>query len=163
MIIKTDWENGAEFDVFNDYNRIKNNINEIYQIAIDVFDEFKIIDINDKNRSTVLQPHVFTNIEDNLKTIADNINLDIELPDKTFEENTLVWDADDLNRIEKNIELIRECLISQNKKYRYSGTFYCGEDWGLDSIDQDVKKSKILKEDGNSILKENDKYLLKEK
>lgn len=164
MIIKTDWQNGEEFDIHN-YNRMKNNINETYELVLEMFPQTENVEIEDKDYTSYYFIESLNDVENNLKAMIDAINIpDLFEPTKTFNNNALIWDASDINRIERTTLLINETLEKLlNQKFRYSGTFYSGEDWGFGDITYVApQKHKILKEDGNKILLENGNYLIKE-
>lgn len=99
---KTNW---AATDYFNlsDYNRIKNNINELWEMAQIVFPEFSISpmgnDITDYNH--VWDITEINRIENNLETIFQNVKYQISIGNKrTFSYNGLFIQYQELNRIE---------------------------------------------------------------
>ncbi len=97
---KTDWTIDDYFNA-SDFNRIKNNLSYIRELAIALYEEFGIKHISDdKTYSDYFYADEINDIEDNLKTINENtLNKDFgEYP--TYYENGNTMDFDELNRIE---------------------------------------------------------------
>jgi len=110
MIIKTDWING-NFDV-EDYNRIANNINENIKLSNKIYENMSSLAFI--TRQTTPLPDVFNRIETALQSLIDKLGLNELFEDtKKFNGNDVVWDADDINRIERTIDLLNRLLIGQ--------------------------------------------------
>ena len=119
---KTDWnanldENGNYIgDRFNasDYNRIKNNLEFLRQMASQTYQEFKIQNVsNDKTPSDYFYADEINKIEQNLKTInTKTINIRCDEP-KIYRDNQATMTYEDLNRLESLTEKIYNILKNQ--------------------------------------------------
>lgn len=119
---KTNWnasldENGNYIgDRFNasDYNRIKNNLEFLRQMASQTYQEFKIQNVsNDKTPSDYFYADEINKIEQNLKTININtINIQFDEP-KLYHDNQATMTYEDLNRLESLTERIYNILKNQ--------------------------------------------------
>lgn len=133
-MIKTNWQDGEVFDGVYDYHRIRDNIIEVYNLVLKVYPHFDIIDIEDKDYDDFCFDYYFNDIERNIQTLSDQTGIEIE-PTKHFVGNQEAWNTEDVNRIERTVKRIYYVLdLKSRQKFRYSGTFYSGEDWGIDSI-----------------------------
>lgn len=98
---KVDW---AETDYINyiDYNRIKNNIEYLRELALKLFPDFLFSDMgNDKSGySEIPYADEFNLIEENLEGIRDNTYKFYSTDSKTWYENRPTPTYEDLNRIE---------------------------------------------------------------
>lgn len=99
---KTNWNSNDRFNI-GDFNRIKNNITEIYGMARTVFNRiYNIEDMGEDMTSyaVIWSIPYFNAIENNVETINVNgYNLDIGAK-QTFYANGLFIMARELNRIE---------------------------------------------------------------
>lgn len=101
---KTDWSSASRFNI-EDYNRIRNNLNYLHDVALVRIGAFEIEDMGvdlvvDMDEGKNWDVDVFNAIENNLHTISNKIiNADIGAK-KTFYENGLFPDFVELNRIE---------------------------------------------------------------
>lgn len=101
---KTDWSSSSRFNI-EDYNRIKNNLVHLHDVALVRIGAFEIEDMGvdlvvDMDEGKNWDVDVFNAIENNLHTISNKIiNADIGAK-KTFYENGLLPDFAELNRIE---------------------------------------------------------------
>ncbi len=102
---KTDWawtsETEGDFFECTDYNRIKNNIEYLRELAQQIYLPFSIIDMgNDKTRSDYPYADEINNISDNLEIIVAN-TYPVSIGQKTtYEDNGQFIGYADLNRIE---------------------------------------------------------------
>lgn len=101
---KTDWSSASRFNI-EDYNRIRNNLNYLHDVALIRIGTFEIEDMGvdlvvDMDEEKNWDVDVFNSIENNLHTISNKIiNADIGAK-KTFYENGMMPDFAELNRIE---------------------------------------------------------------
>lgn len=101
---KTDWSSASRFNI-EDYNRIRNNLNYLHDVALVRIGTFEIEDMGvdlvvDMDEGKNWDVDVFNAIENNLHTISNKIiNANIGTK-KTFYENGLILDFNELNRIE---------------------------------------------------------------
>lgn len=99
---KTDWK---VTDYFNyvDYNRIKNNIDHIHSMALDMYLPFLWADMGDDKTSYSDFPYAdeFNAIEENLRSIQDSTYAFFNIEKKTWYENQRTPTFEDFNRIEQ--------------------------------------------------------------
>lgn len=109
---KTDWYGYTDSDGvytgdrFNaeDYNRIKNNLEYLLEMAKVLFEEFEIGDVgDDKTEEDYFYADEINQLEENLETI-NSYTLQLSYGDApTYEENGLIMDYTELNRLESAI------------------------------------------------------------
>lgn len=116
---KTDW---VISDYFNkeDYNRIKNNIAFLRDLAVTIYDTFSIEDMGSDKTSYSEFPYAdeFNHLENNLQTIRDKTFNFYQGSKKTWYENQRFPNYEDFNRLEKACLLIYEGLEGQRKNLR---------------------------------------------
>lgn len=103
---KTDWSSTDYFNL-TDYNRIKNNIAYIRELALEVFVDFPFEDMGNDKTSYTEYPYAdeFTAMEDNLEYIRENTFLFDDSEYKQWYENQRTPNYEDFNRLE------RACLL----------------------------------------------------
>lgn len=114
---KTNWSENDYFNV-EDYNRIKNNINEIRSQAILLWADFSIEDMGaDKTyHDYSFYADEINKFENNIEHLKNGIYSFQTGEKQTFYDNQLFIDYQELNRIEK------ACLmIYQNVQSRING------------------------------------------
>lgn len=109
---KTDWygmtdsDGNYTGDRFNatDYNRIKNNIEHLRELAIAMYDEFSIVSVGaDKSPADYFYADEINQLDENLRTINQKtMNLSIE-DSPIYADNTPTMTFDELNRLEQAI------------------------------------------------------------
>lgn len=126
MNVKTDWKITDTIDVKNDYQRIKSNILETYELIIQINPYVTLQTIPDYNAFTDV-PHLqmYQAIENNIYNM-NQLTFDLPYTKRDFPNfsiNNLYiknWDYNDLNRIESMVYLLYETAynyIEQNIKY----------------------------------------------
>lgn len=120
---KTDWygytdENGDyQGDRFNadDYNRIKNNIQYLRDLAVEMYTDFDIVDMgSDKGVSDYPYADEINLIESNLDTVTANTFRKNYGTKQIFTDNGAFIDFDELNRIESATLDLYNHLSSQH-------------------------------------------------
>ena len=117
---KTDW---VSTDYFNltDYNRIKNNIAYLRELALEVFVYFPWEDMGDDKSSYAEYPYAdeFNALEDNLEYMRENTFLFDDTDAKQWYANQRVPSYEDFNRLEKACLLFYNGFISikENKRH----------------------------------------------
>lgn len=103
---KTDWSSTDYFNL-TDYNRIKNNIAYIRELALEVFVDFPFEDMGNDKTSYTEYPYAdeFTAMEYNLEYIRENTFLFDDSEYKQWYENQRTPNYEDFNRLE------RACLL----------------------------------------------------
>lgn len=120
---KTDWygttdsEGVYSGDRFNakDFNRIKNNLEYLREIAIKLYDEFTINSLgDDRTPSDYFYADEINKLEENLNTINDSsIKRSYGSP-PTYYDNGNVMDFTELNRLESAILDLYDRLSNQS-------------------------------------------------
>lgn len=108
---KTDWSKSDRFN-FTDYNRIKNNLQYIYEQAKEIWGTFSIEDMGNDIESFTgnITARSINAFEHNLNTINQHVLTQDFGFSKTFFSNAPFIDADELNRIESATLSIKEML-----------------------------------------------------
>lgn len=111
---KTNWTINDRFN-YVDYNRIKNNIQWLYEKAVELYKQFNIADMGDDISSyEAYWPVKYFNAwEQNLETINQNVFIQNYGTKKTFYENGVFIQWDELNRIEGATLRMKELLERQ--------------------------------------------------
>lgn len=106
---KTDWESTDYFNL-TDYNRIKNNIAYLRELALEVFVDFPFEDMGDDKSSYSEYPYAdeFNAMENNLESMRENTFLFDDSEPKQWYENQRTPNYEDFNRLE------RACLLFYN-------------------------------------------------
>lgn len=111
---KTDWQEGDYFNL-EDYNRIKNNITCLHELALIMYPPFAIANMGaDKTGyEEYMYADEFCRIEDNLKLILDGSYPFTAFSQKAYHPNQPFLSYEDLNRIESASLRIYERLEGQ--------------------------------------------------
>ena len=119
---KTDWygavdENGVySGDRFNaaDFNRIKNNLAYLRDLAVQVYAEFDIVSLsNDRTPKDYFYADEINQLEENLNTINANSLKRSYGSTPTYNENGNTMDYDELKRLKGAILDLYDCLSNQ--------------------------------------------------
>ena len=111
---KTNWTASTRFNI-EDYNRIKNNLSYLYNTSLLLIGLFEIEDMGedlvvDLDEDKTWDVNVFNAFENNLHIISSKI-IDKDIgAKKTFYENGLFPDYNELNRIESAILMNKNAL-----------------------------------------------------
>lgn len=108
---KTDWQENNYFNP-EDYNRIKNNLIIIRQLAVEAWSYFEIEEMGeDKTYSDYYYADEINRFEDNIEKIREH-TLPFQTGDRqVFYENQPFIDWKELNRIEKACLLIYQNIL----------------------------------------------------
>lgn len=106
---KTDWVS-TDFFNLSDYNRIKNNIAYLRDLALTVYTDFSWQEMGVDKTSYAQYPYAdeFNALEDNLESLRQNTFLFDDSDPKQWYENQRTPNYEDFNRIE------RACLLFYN-------------------------------------------------
>lgn len=98
---KVDWVK-TDYINYTDYNRIKNNIEYLRELALKLYSDFSFSDMGNDKPGYSAFPYAdeFNLIEKNLKSIRDNTYKFYSTEPKTWYENKPTPTYEDLNRIE---------------------------------------------------------------
>lgn len=105
---KTDWKGSTtdgvySGDFFNaeDFNRIKNNLDYLRELAIKMYDEFSIDSLgSDRTAKDYFYADEINKLENNLKTINNNTLKRAYGTAPTYSDNGKTMDYKELNRLE---------------------------------------------------------------
>lgn len=116
---KTDWVAGDYFNI-SDYNRIKNNIAYLRELALTVYTNFPFEDMGVDKTSYSQYPYAdeFNALENNLESLRQNTFLFDDSEQKEWYENQRTPNYEDFNRLERACLLFKEGLESQKSMKR---------------------------------------------
>lgn len=116
---KTDWVAGDYFNI-SDYNRIKNNIAYLRELALTVYTNFPFEDMGVDKTSYSQYPYAdeFNALENNLESLRQNTFLFDDSEAKQWYENQRTPNYEDFNRLERACLLFKEGLESQKSMKR---------------------------------------------
>ena len=116
---KTDWVAGDYFNI-SDYNRIKNNIAYLRELALTVYTNFPFEDMGVDKTSYSQYPYAdeFNALENNLESLRQNTFLFDDSEAKQWYENQRTPNFEDFNRLERACLLFKEGFESQKSMKR---------------------------------------------
>lgn len=116
---KTDWVAGDYFNI-SDYNRIKNNIAYLRELALTVYTNFPFEDMGVDKTSYSQYPYAdeFNALENNLESLRQNTFLFDDSEQKEWYENQRTPNYEDFNRLERACLLFKEGFESQKSMKR---------------------------------------------
>lgn len=116
---KTDWTADDYFNL-SDYNRIKNNIAYLRELALEVYTEFPWNDMGADKNSYTEYPYAdeFNTLENNLESLRQNTFLLDSAVQKQWYENVRTPNYEDFNRLENACLLFYSGFngIKENKR-----------------------------------------------
>ena len=124
---KTDWYGGTDSegiytgDRFNatDFNRIKNNLEYLRELAITMYDDFTINNLgNDRTPKDYFHADEINDLEENLNTINDKSIKRSYGSTPTYYDNGNVMNFDELNRLENAILDLYDRLTNESEGRR---------------------------------------------
>lgn len=116
---KTDWVSTDKIN-YSDYNRIKNNIAYLRELALTVYTDFSWQDMGVDKTSNVQYPYAdeFNALEDNLESLRQNTFLFDDSDPKQWYQNQRGPSYEDFNRLERACLLFKEGFESQKSMKR---------------------------------------------
>lgn len=116
---KTDWVITDKFN-YADYNRIKNNISHLRELALNLYLDFPFEDMGTDKSSYQDFPYAdeFTALEANLESLRENTFLFDDSEEKTWYENQKTPNYEDFNRLERACLLFYKGFTSQKNTLR---------------------------------------------
>lgn len=116
---KTDWVS-TDFFNLSDYNRIKNNIAYLRDLALTVYTDFSWQEMGVDKTSYAQYPYAdeFNALEDNLESLRQNTFLFDDSDSKQWYENQRTPNYEDFNRLERACLLFKEGFESQKSMKR---------------------------------------------
>lgn len=116
---KTDWT-ADDYVNMSDYNRIKNNIAYLRELALKVYVDFPWADMGVDKTSYAQYPYAdeFNTLENNLESLRQNTFLFDDSDPKQWYENQRTPNYEDFNRLERACLLFKEGFESQKSMKR---------------------------------------------
>lgn len=116
---KTDWVNGDHFNLDPDYKRIKGNIEYLVALSKTLYLAYDTPTLETHATSEFPKVSFFNNVVDATKAILSNCYTPIGTkPMRSYTSNGVVWNADDLNTIERNHLLLYNAFTMQKSSIR---------------------------------------------
>lgn len=118
---KTDWSCSVDSDGiyhgdrfnYTDYNRIKNNMVYLHEIALEMYDPFSINILEDKAAGDYFYADEINLIEENLNILWKHTYRPEGVGAKEYVENGKIFDFTELNRLEGLTLKLHETLMAQ--------------------------------------------------
>lgn len=116
---KTDWT-ADDYVNMSDYNRIKNNIAYLRELALKVYVDFQWADMGVDKTSYAQYPYAdeFNALENNLESLRQNTFLFDDSDQKQWYENQKTPNYEDFNRLERACFLFYKGFSSQKENKR---------------------------------------------
>lgn len=110
---KTNWKDGDYFNLSPDYQRIKGDIEYLYDISLLLYPTYKLYELGMYTIDQFPKADFFNTIVYNIDLINKN-TLQKKNPlyktMRTYTPNGVIWSKDDLNTIEENLKMFYEEL-----------------------------------------------------
>jgi hypothetical protein len=106
---KTNWQNGDYFNLSPDYQRIKGNIEYLYEISQLLYPSYKMYELYMYTIDQFPRADFFNTIVYDIDLINSNTlgkNNPLFKTMRTYVSNGTIWDKDDLNIIEENTKML---------------------------------------------------------
>ena len=116
---KTSWKSTDRFNI-SDYNRIKNNLSYLHELAVSLWKPFNISNMGEDltDYAVYFDVDIFNYFESNLETINQNILTQDFGISQRFYDNAPFIKWDELNRIENTMLSMYELLQRQKLSIR---------------------------------------------
>lgn len=116
---KTNWVNGDRFNLDPDYKRIKGNIEYLVALSKTLYLEYDTPRLENPSTTDFPKVSFFNNVVDATKAILSNCYSPIGAKSmRSYTGNGIVWNADDLNAIERNHLLLYNAFTMQKSSIR---------------------------------------------
>ena len=116
---KTNWVNGDKFNLYPDYDRIKGNIEYLVDLSKTLYLDYDVQSLENPTTSDFPKESFFNNVVDATRTILTNCYSPHGTKAmRSYVSNGLVWNADDLNAIERNHLLLYDAFTKQKSGIR---------------------------------------------
>lgn len=123
MIIKTNWKNGDSFDIIDDYERIKSNINTIYDLSKEAYPDYDITTLGSYDYTFIPLANFFNDLVKAVQDIYDNsYQPNAYKPIETvYVGKGRGFSAEELNTLEMNIDLLYQRLTGMINSWNRCG------------------------------------------
>ena len=116
---KTNWVDGDYFNLNPDYNRIKGNIEYLIELSKEMYPAYSTPTLESADITGFPKVSFFNNVVNATKAILDNsYSPNGSKSMRAYSSNGIVWNASELNAIEKNHLLLYHALNGQKKGIR---------------------------------------------
>lgn len=116
---KTNWVNGDRFNLYPDYNRIKGNIEYLIALSKTLYSDYDTPTLESPTTTDFPKVSFFNNVVGATQAILSNCYSPVGAkPMRSYSSNGIVWNADDLNTIERNHLLLYHALTNQKSNIR---------------------------------------------
>ena len=116
---KTNWENGDRFNLDPDYTRIKGNIEYLLELSKVLYLDYDTPTLESHTTRDFPKVSFFNNVVEATRAILSNCYSPIGTKEmRSYTSNGLVWNAEDLNAIERNHMLLYDAFTMQQSNIR---------------------------------------------
>ena len=143
---KTDWTKDDYFNLTPDYERIKGNVEHLRNMAVQLYKRFYLSPIGNYRIQDLPYAEFLNTIEKNVDLLAEYSFRDPDTkPMATWEDNEFIWNWQDLNRIEGNLQLLYRDLTAEMLA-KQSMSFTLGsQNFGAARIGRNQKTIPVMK------------------
>lgn len=116
---KTNWVNGDRFNLYPDYSRIKGNIEYLVALSKTLYLDYDTPILENPTTKDFPKVSFFNKVVDSTRAILSNCYSPVGARAmRSYSANGIVWNADDLNAIERNHLLLYNALTEQKLSIR---------------------------------------------
>ena len=116
---KTNWVNGDRFNLDPDYKRIKGNIEYLIALSKTMYADYDTPSLESPAAMDFPKVSFFNNVVDATRAILSNCYSPTGVRAmRSYTSNGIVWNADDLNAIERNHLLLYNAFTTQKSSIR---------------------------------------------
>lgn len=116
---KTNWVNGDRFNLNPDYSRIKGNIEYLIALSKTLYLDYDAPTLESPTTKDFPKASFFNNVVDSTRAILTNCYSPVGIkPMRSYTSNGPVWNAEDLNAIERNHLLLYDAFMEQKSGIR---------------------------------------------
>ena len=116
---KTNWANGDRFNIDPDYNRIKGNIEYLVELSKMMYADYDTPTLETAIANGFPKVSFFNNVVHSTQAILSNCYSPQGAKSmRSYVSNGIVWNADELNAIERNHLLLYNALTQQKSVIR---------------------------------------------
>lgn len=116
---KTDWVNGDRFNLYPDYDRIKGNIEYLVALSKTMYLDYDTPTLESPTATDFPKVSFFNNVVVATQAILSNCYSPVGARSmRSYISNGIVWNASELNAIERNHLLLYNALTGQKSGIR---------------------------------------------
>lgn len=111
---KTNWVNGDRFNLDPDYNRIKGNIEYLIELSKTMYLDYDAPTMENQDMEGAPKVSFFNDIVNSTQAILSNCYTPVNARSmRKYSSNGIVWNASELNAIERNHLLLYRAFTRQ--------------------------------------------------